>query len=76
MTKEEMKVVYQIILEEIMVEQGHPQDTLLFNFKKLGKDALTRIKRKSGVKDKRKLKRIFEKFINSNGEIEKLKNCK
>ena len=76
MTKEEMKGVYQMILEEIDAVQANLQDPLLFNFKKLGKEALTRLQKKSGVKDKRKLKRIFEKFRNSNGEIKKLKNCK
>ena len=75
MTKEEMKGVYQMILEEIDAVQTNLQDLLPFNFKKLGKEALARLKKKSGVKDKRKLKRIFEKFRNSNGEIEKLKNC-
>ena len=76
MTKEEMKRIYQMILEEIHLEQVILQEPLLSDFTKLGKEALTRLKEKSGVKEKRKLRRIFEKFLNSNGEIEKLKNCK
>ena len=77
MKKEEMKVVYQLIVEEMNVEQGNTLDPLLLSdFKKLGKEAFKRLHKKSGVKDKRKLKRIFEKFHSSNGDIEKLKNCK
>ena len=76
MNKEEMKVIYQMILEETIMEQGHQENPLLYNFKKLGKEAQQRIQKNTKVKDKRKLKRIFEKFQNSNGEIKKLKNSK
>ena len=76
MSKVEMKMVYQMILEEINMEQGHSHDILISDFKKLGNEAQKRIQTKSKVKDKRKLKRIFEKFQNSNGEIERLKNSK
>lgn len=74
--KEEMKRVYQMILEEFNLELGEKKTTLAFDFKNLGKEAWKRLHTKSEIKDKRKLKRIFEKFQNSNGEIEKLKNCK
>ena len=77
MKKEEMKDVYLMILEEMNVEQDNSKNPLLISdFKNLGKEAFQRIQKISGVKDKRKLKRIFQKFQNTNGEIEKLKNCK
>lgn len=76
MTKEEMKKIYQMILEEIQLEQINVKVPLLSNFEKLGKETLKRLQKKSGVKEKRKLRRLFEKFRNSNGKIEKLKNCK
>ena len=77
MKKEEMKEVYHMILEEMNLERDNSQNRLMLSdFKKLGKEAVKRIQKKCGVKDKRKLKRIFEKFLNSNGEIDKLKKCK
>ncbi len=75
LSKEEMKSIFSIILDELTLEQGILGHPSLYDFKKLSKDALERIQKQAQVKDKRKVKRIFEKLKNSNGEIQKIKNC-